>query len=69
MVVRPRSDRGSRCTDKDRSEETEDRALIYAIKHRHSSLSTKTITIVLRSQTLVFRSRVWLLDDYNNKSS
>ena len=37
-VVRPRSDRGSRCTDKDRSEETEDRALISAIKHIQVSL-------------------------------
>ena len=26
----------------------------------HLSLSTKTMTIVLRSQTLVFRSSVWL---------
>ena len=32
-VVRTRSDRGSRCTDKDRSEDIEDRALISAVKH------------------------------------
>ena len=32
-VMTPRNDRGSRCTDKDRREETEDRALISAIKH------------------------------------
>jgi len=30
-VVRPKSDQGLSCTDKDRSEETEDRALIPAI--------------------------------------
>ena len=32
-VVRPRSDQGLRCTDKDRSEETEEQALLSAIKH------------------------------------
>ena len=32
-VVRPTSDQGLRCTDKDRSKETEDQALISAIKH------------------------------------
>ena len=50
--MRPRSDRGSSCTDEDRSEETEDRALISAI----TSMKTITIlaTIVLRSQALVF---------------
>ena len=58
-VVRPRSDRGSRCTDKDRNEEAEDRALISARYQVLSSLSTKTTTIVLRRQTLVFCSRVW----------
>ena len=42
-VVRPRSDQGSRCTDKDRSEGTEDRALISAI----TFLSMKAITTVL----------------------
>ena len=30
-VVRPWSDRGSKCTDKDRSDETDNRALISAI--------------------------------------
>ena len=35
-VVRPRSDRGSRCTDEDRSEETEDPAL-YFCHQAHSS--------------------------------
>ena len=38
-VMRARSDRGSRYTDKDRSEETKDRALISAIIF----LSTMTI--------------------------
>ena len=37
--VRPRSDRESRCTDEERSKETEDRALISAIRF----MSTKTI--------------------------
>ena len=31
-VVRPRSDRASRCTDKDRNKETEDRALFFPQK-------------------------------------
>ena len=47
-----------RCTDEDQNKETENRALISAITFFF--LSMKTITIVLWSQTLVFRSRVWL---------
>ena len=53
-VVRPRSDRGSGCTGKDQSKETEDRALISAIKFVYQDC-----TIVLQSRTLVFRLRVW----------
>ena len=42
----------------------EDRALISAI----TFLSTKTITIVLRSQTLDFSFKSLALQDYNNKA-
>ena len=58
MVVRPRGDLGSRCADKDRSKETEDWALISALNTM--KFVYKDYTIVLRSRTLVFRSRVWL---------
>ena len=57
-VVRPGSDQGSRYTDEDRSEETEDRALIPAITFFFGH-EDDSITIVSRSQILVFRMRVW----------
>ena len=48
-----------RCTDKD--PKWRDWGSSTDFCHQaHSSLSTKTITIVLQSQTLVFRLRVWL---------
>ena len=58
--MRPRSDRGSSCTDEDRSEETEDRALISAITFKFVHEDYNYTTIVLRSQALVFRPRVWV---------
>ena len=56
--MRPRSDQGSSCTDEDRSEETEDRALISAITFKFVHEDYNYTTIVLQSQALAFRWRV-----------
>ena len=67
-VVRPGSDQGSRYTDEDRSEETEDRALIPAITFSFGH-KDNSITIVSQSQTVAFCTRVWHgLQDYDNKA-
>ena len=50
-VVRPRSDRGSRYSDDDRSEETEDQALISAITF------LPKMTVVLSNQTCMCESK------------
>ena len=66
-VMRPRSDRGSRCTDKDQSEETEDRALISAIKHIHVCLPRLYNSLAKPDPCFSFESLA--LQDYNNRAS
>ena len=67
-VVRPRSGRRSRCTDKDRSKETEDRALIFCYQ-AHSSLSMKTILYSLAKPDPYLSFKSLALQDYNNRAS
>ena len=57
-VVRPRSDQRLKYTDDDHSKETEDRQLIPAITY--FGHIDNSIAIVSQSQTVVFRTRVWL---------
>ena len=65
--MRPRSDRGSRCTDKDRSKETEDRALISAIKHIQVCLRRLYYSLVKADPCFSFKSLA--LQDSNNRAS
>ena len=62
-VVRPRSDRGSRCTDKDQSEETEDRAL------KHIQVSLRRLYHSLAKPVPCFLFESLALQDYNHKAS
>ena len=62
--MRPRSDRGSRCTDKDRSEVTEDRALISAIKLVYEDYN---YSVAKPDPCFLFESLA--LQDYNHKAS
>ena len=64
-VVRPRSDRGSSCTDEDQSEETEDRALISAITFKF--VHNYNYCLVNPGPCFLFQSLA--LQDYNNKAS
>ena len=68
-LVRPRSDRGLRCTDKDRSEETEDRACTNFGHQAHSSLSMKTIVCSPVKPDPYFLFESLALQDYNNRAS
>ena len=65
--MRPRGDRGSRCTDKDRSEKTEDWVLISAIKHIQVCLQRLYYSLVKPDPCFSFASLA--LQDSNNRAS
>ena len=64
--MRPRSDRGSRCTDKDQSNETEERALISAICTFKFVYEDYIYSLAKPDPCFSFES---LAKDYNNKAS
>ena len=68
MVVRPRGDQGSRCADKDRSEETEDWALISA-SNTFKFVYKDYIYYSLVKPDPCFSSESQALQDSNNRAS
>ena len=63
--MRPRSDRGSSCTDEDRSEETEDQALISAVTFKF--VHEDCYSLAKPDPCLSFESLA--VQDCNNKAS
>ena len=66
-VVRPGSDQGSRYTDEDRSEETEDRALIPAITFFWPRRQFYNNSLTKPDPCFSYESLA--LQDYNNKAA